>query len=44
MSLLWKEVYEYYHPDDDELVVLKRHRVTGSLRRTWYRTGSYYFD
>jgi len=38
MSLLWKEVYEYRHADENELIVLKRHRITGRLRQVWYRT------
>jgi len=44
MSILWKDVYEYRHREENELVVLKRHRLTESIRRVWYRTHPGYFD
>jgi hypothetical protein len=36
-NLLWKKVYRYEHPDENEIVELYRHRLTGSVRRVWKR-------
>jgi hypothetical protein len=35
--VVWPRVYEYRHPEADEVVILRRHRLTHRLRRTVYR-------
>jgi len=36
-GLLWKKVYRYEHTDENEIVELHRHRLTGTTRRIWKR-------
>lgn len=44
-ELLWKKVYRYEHPDENEIVELHRHRLTGSTKRIWKKDwAAEYFD
>jgi len=33
---LWKKTAAWHHPEAEELVVIRRHRLTGSIIQTWH--------
>jgi len=40
----WKTVARWHHPEAGELVVLRRHRLTGTVRRVYYDDLEQFYD